>query len=283
MPAPVAGGGGGAGPPAPTAPAAPAGTKPKPVEVVVEEPPTITMEEALSGDSLVTWDCPVAPQDPRRTRKLRQKQGLSAQPGQTASVQAQDVIRRFIPPREWTDADGVQWVQEASTASASRLDCVLLQEKLDQQLFEAGARPTGVCPLRQGLYRQCFDEVLRQVTADGVERGILLLKVRQERERTIEAYKQILESRAGYAFRTALKGDKDTYRMTTRIAELKRKKQSLIDDEERLKQEELRVRAEGEEQAKEDEKRRKDELGMLLKEAQLKKAQLEAITALPKK
>eukprot|EP01065_Artemidia_motanka_P034839 TRINITY_DN4272_c0_g3_i1.p2 TRINITY_DN4272_c0_g3~~TRINITY_DN4272_c0_g3_i1.p2 ORF type:complete len:276 (+),score=88.36 TRINITY_DN4272_c0_g3_i1:310-1137(+) len=275
MPAPAA------SPPAKAPPPGPASG----LSVAVPEPeaPAFTMEEALSDECMVVWACPTAPADPRKTRKLRQKQGLPPHEHTPINAQALDVIKRFAPSREWTDADGVQWVQHVCTEPASRLDSVLLAEKLDKKLYESGARPTGICPQRQKMYRECFDELVRQITAESAERGILLLKVRRERERMIDAYKQILESRAGYAFRIALKGDKDTYIMKTRIAELTNKKRQLIEEEEKLKQEEIKVRAQGEEQAKEDEKRRKEELGMLLKEAQLKKAQLEAITALPRK
>jgi len=255
--------------------------EPPPLEV---PGPTMTLEQAIADDSFVRWDCPFAPQDQRKTRKLRQRLGHPPQEVQPPSQQVLDVVQRFIPSREWTEpSDGTLWRQNASTESASRLDSVMLQEMLDRKLFDERARATGVCPIRQRLYRECFDELLRQVAAESPERGILLLKVRHERECTISAYREILESRSGYAFRTALKGDKDTYIMQTRIAELKRRKQQLIEEEERLKDEEKQVRAEGEEQNRDDEKRRKDELGQLLKEAQLKKAQLEAITALPRK
>lgn len=248
-----------------------------------EEPPGMTLEQALDPDSLVTWDCPVAPQDARRTRKLRQKQGLPVPDQSVPNVQADDVISRFIPVREWTDPDGTQWVQRASTVPAPRIGATILGEKLDKKLWEVQARPTGICTKRSAIYRECFDEVLRQVTSESVERGILLLKVRQERERTIEAYKQLLESRAGYAFRIALKGDKDTYSIKARIQELQKKKQDLIQEEQDLKEHEKKVREDGEETAYADDKRRKDEMALLNKEGTLKKAQLEAITALPKR
>ena len=37
------------------------------------------------------------------------------------------------------------------------------QEKLDQQLQQRQARETGICPVREELYAQCFDEIIRQV------------------------------------------------------------------------------------------------------------------------
>ena len=86
-----------------------------------------------------------------------------------------------------------------------------------------------------------------------------------------------------YAFRIALKGEKDHFRVRTRIQELKALKAELLEEEERLKAEEQRARQEGEEMLKEEDKRRREELGMLGKESHLKKTQLEAITVLPRK
>jgi len=50
------------------------------------------------------------------------------------------------------------------------------------------ARETGICPVREELYAQCFDELIRQVTINCAERGLLLLRVRDEMRMTIAAY-----------------------------------------------------------------------------------------------
>ena len=38
-----------------------------------------------------------------------------------------------------------------------------LQEMLDKRLLERQARETGICPVREDLYSQGFDELIRQV------------------------------------------------------------------------------------------------------------------------
>ncbi len=50
------------------------------------------------------------------------------------------------------------------------------------------ARETGICPVREELYSQCLDELIRQVTISCAERGLLLLRVRDEMRVTIAAY-----------------------------------------------------------------------------------------------
>lgn len=59
--------------------------------------------------------------------------------------------------REWTD-DGQLWVQYVSSTPATRLDVTNLQENLDQRLQQRQARETGICPVREELYSQCFGE-----------------------------------------------------------------------------------------------------------------------------
>lgn len=39
-------------------------------------------------------------------------------------------------------------------------------------------RDSGICPIREELHNQCFDEIIRQVTIDCPERGLLLMRVR---------------------------------------------------------------------------------------------------------
>ena len=57
--------------------------------------------------------------------------------------------------REWTE-DGQLWVQYVSSTPATRLDVINLQEQLDQRLLQRQARETGICPVREELYAQCF-------------------------------------------------------------------------------------------------------------------------------
>ena len=79
-------------------------------------------------------------------------------------TQTEDILNSILPPREWTE-DGQLWVQYVSSTPATRLDVINLQERLDQQLQQRQARETGICPVREELYAQCFDELIRQARA----------------------------------------------------------------------------------------------------------------------
>lgn len=69
--------------------------------------------------------------------------------------QTEDILNSILPPKEWTE-DGQLWVQYVSSTPATRLDVVNLQEQLDLRLQQRQARETGICPVREELYAQCF-------------------------------------------------------------------------------------------------------------------------------
>ena len=99
---------------------------------------------------------------------------------------------------------------------------------LDQKLMERQARESGICPVREELFSQCFDEIIRQVTLNLPERGLLLLRVRDEIMMTIAAYQTLYQSSVTFAMRKQLQAEHGKADLEKRITELeaKKKKQS---------------------------------------------------------
>ena len=91
------------------------------------------------------------------------------------------------------NATGKHYIQYVSHQPASRIDVARLREMLDQKLMERQARESGICPVREELFSQCFDEIIRQVTLNLPERGLLLLRVRDEIKMTIAAYQTLYQ------------------------------------------------------------------------------------------
>ena len=75
-----------------------------------------------------------------------------------------------------------------SPTPATKVDVLNLKEMLDKRLEKDEARSVGICPIREKLFQQCFDELIRQITINCAERGFLLLRVRDEIKMTIQAY-----------------------------------------------------------------------------------------------
>jgi dynein light intermediate chain len=232
--------------------------------------------------TLIRYAVPFAPLDEKKTAKFRKKLGLSPDvPMEDPNVRA--VLDSFIQPRAWIDQAGTRWEQHASSDASARIDVVRTREKLRQLCAQQSARPTGVCPVRTYLYAECFIELIRQTVCESWERGLLLLKVHAERVLAQKAHRELFESRTGYAFRLALKGEKDTAAMVDRIAYLNQRKKELAEQEAHYHKLCDEFGASSEETLKIDEKKYNDELNLLKKEAAQKKALLESLIAPVKK
>ena len=143
-----------------------------------------------ANPSLVKYDTPQ--QQTTKNGKAQKKQQSQPLDNKQQS-KTEDILNSILPPREWW-ADSNLWMQYVSATPATRLDVITLQEQLDQRLTQRQARETGICPVREELYSQCFDELIRQVTINCAERGLLMLRVRDEIRMTIAAYQTLYES-----------------------------------------------------------------------------------------
>ncbi|KAM6108447.1 LOW QUALITY PROTEIN: axonemal dynein light intermediate polypeptide 1 [Pterocles gutturalis] len=194
-----------------------------------------------------------------------------------AEKQPQEILNAVLPPREWEEGP-LRWVQEVSSAPSTRLDVVHLQEQLDLRL-QRGGRETGICPVRRELYAQCFDELIREVTINCAERGLLLLRVRDEIKMTIAAYQTLYESSVAFGRRKALQAEQGKSDMEKRIAELEEEKQEL---QRQVSQEKARcdaIEKRENEKRQIEEKKHTEEVQFLKRTNQQLKAQLESIMA----
>jgi len=226
-------------------------------------------------ESLVRYDPPVQAAAAKEKQK-RAKAGQGAGGGAKGTLQTEEILSSILPPRTF-EQDGEQWVQFVSSTPATRLDVMNLQEKLDQQLKIRQAREMGLCPIREDIYSQCFDELIRQVAVDCAERGVLLTRVRDEARMTIAAYQTLYESAVAFGIRKTLLAEQGKAEMRSRIedleAETERLKRQLAEHKARL---DAAERTEAERRAL-DEKRHAEEVVFLKKQVAQLKSQLENI------
>ncbi|XP_040545660.1 axonemal dynein light intermediate polypeptide 1 [Gallus gallus] len=204
-----------------------------------------------------------------------------SRPRTTAAASAkepQEILNAILPPRSWEE-DNRLWVQEVSSVPSTRLDVVQLQEQLDLKLQQRQARETGICPVRRELYSQCFDELIRETTINCAERGLLLLRVRDEIQMTIAAYQTLYESSIAFGMRKALQAEQGKSDMEKRIEELEEEKRELerLVSEEKAKCEAIEKREIERRQI--EEKKHAEEVQFLKRTNQQLKAQLESIIA----
>ncbi|CCD12498.1 unnamed protein product [Trypanosoma congolense IL3000] len=173
---------------------------------------------------LVKYDTPMLLSEVKHRRALKEKKRGAI--GVDNGPQAEDVLCSIIPPRGYEE-NGQQWVQYVSSTPATRMDVINLQERLDALLLERNARESGICPVREELYCQVFDEIIRQVTVNCAERGLLLLRVRDELRMTLDAYRSLYESSAAYGMRKALQAEQSKIELVAKIQTLEREKEEL--------------------------------------------------------
>uniref|UniRef100_K1PNS2 33 kDa inner dynein arm light chain, axonemal n=1 Tax=Magallana gigas TaxID=29159 RepID=K1PNS2_MAGGI len=229
--------------------------------------------------SLVKYDNPVlvsrnTDKKTPRARALKVSPGPSQAAGPVPNPPGKQKL-------EWQES-GQLWVQQVSSTPATRLDVVNLQEELDRRLQQRQARETGICPVRRELYSQCFDELIRQVTINCAERGLLLLRVRDEIRMTIAAYQTLYESSVAFGMRKALWAEQGKADMEKKISDLEEEKRDLEKQVNELKGKCDQIEKRAQEQRMVEEKKHTEEMQFLKRTNQQLKTQLEGIIA-PKK
>ena len=143
------------------------------------------------------------------------------------------------------------------------MDVARLRELLDQKLMERQARESGICPVREELFSQCFDEIIRQVTINEPERGLLLLRVRDEIKMTIAAYQTLYQSAVTFGMRKQLQAEQGKAELQERIAELEERKTKLENKVIELKSKIEAIDKRNKERREVEQKKREDEIEFL--------------------
>ena len=175
---------------------------------------------------------------------------------------SEDILNAILPPREWVES-GKHFIQYVSHQPASRVDVARLREMLDQKLMERQARESGICPVREELFSQCFDEIIRQVTLSEPERGLLLLRVRDEIKMTIEAYQTLYQSSVTFAMRKQLQAEHGKADLEKTIEQLEHKKTKLENKVSELKSKIEAIEKRNRERKEVDAKKREHEVEFL--------------------
>ncbi|XP_009959308.1 PREDICTED: axonemal dynein light intermediate polypeptide 1, partial [Leptosomus discolor] len=122
-------------------------------------------------------------------------------------------------------------------------------------------------------------ELIRETTIECAERGLLLLRVRDEIQMTMAAYQTLYESSIAFGMRKALGAEQGKADMEKRIAELEEEKRELERQvsEQKAKCEAIENR--GNERHQTEEKKHSEEVQFLKRLNQQLQAQLESIIA----
>ncbi len=125
---------------------------------------------------------------------------------------------------------------------------------------------------------QVFDELIRQITIDGIERGLLLLRIRDEISMTFKAYQTLYESSVAFGTRKAIIADAGKVEHEAKIAELEVEKRELEKQFNELKSECENIEKREQERRGVDEKKRQEEVQFLKRTNQQLKQQVDGIS-----
>ena len=196
-----------------------------PFSLVQRSPPL------LMGDGKGSPDGPGNPQ--RRQQQQQQQQQLSSSIRKVvedrlpSSSEVVEVLHTLLPPITLQDARGRVWKQYCATPVSNRSDVYQLQDTLDAELIERQARPYGICPVRELLYSQSFDELLRQVALESPERGLMLLRVRDQLRMSIACYQTLFHNSTNFGTKRAVMGEKTLLPYQNTVQKLTEKKLNL--------------------------------------------------------
>ncbi len=129
----------------------------------------------------------------------------------------EDILNQIIPPKEHLLPNGQLWIQTVLSTPATKTEVISLKEELEKRLQQRQARETGICPIRESLYDECFDELIRQITIDCKERGLLLVRVRDEVRQQLKSYKTLYESSIAYGMRKMIDSEQKKSNMNNKI------------------------------------------------------------------
>merc|ERR1711920_1094728 len=130
---------------------------------------------------------------------------------------------------------------------------------------------------------QCFDELIRQVTIICAERGLLLLRVRDEIRMTICAYQSLYESSIAFGMRKALQAEQRRNQHNKKMKELMVANRKLREEVEELETKIAQIEEQEAEKREQEERKHREEVEVLKKMNAAKKEQLETMLQAPKK
>ena len=138
-----------------------------------------------------------------------------------------EALNAIFPPKI-IEENGKRYIQYVSQEPATREKARDLFKALDEKIKERQAREKGICAVREELYSQCFDEIIRQVTIECPERGLLLVKVRDEIKMSIASYQTLYESDILFGIRKQIQTEAGKEELKNRLQDLENKKKDLI-------------------------------------------------------
>ena len=183
-------------------------------------------------------------------RNIFNRDSQSSTSNEFTDYSVKDALNLILPPKKIITNEQL-WVQYVSCTPVTKAEVQNLKEGLDKRIKVLEAKETGICTVREQLYSECFDELIRQVTINCLERGILMMLVKTEYENQIKTYQNLYQSSIAYGIRSYLIIEEEKKRMNDENEQMEEECDELSSDIEALKKEIEELKIKDEEQRQE--------------------------------
>ena len=183
-------------------------------------------------------------------RNIFNRDSKSSTSNEFTDYSVKDALNLILPPKKIITNEQL-WVQYVSCTPVTKAEVQNLKEGLDKRIKVLEAKETGICTVREQLYSECFDELIRQVTINCLERGILMMLVKTEYENQIKTYQNLYQSSIAYGIRSYLIIEEEKKRMNDENEQMEEECDELSSDIEALKKEIEELKIKDEEQRQE--------------------------------
>ena len=183
-------------------------------------------------------------------RNIFNRDSQSSTSNEFTDYSVKDALNLILPPKKIITNEQL-WVQYVSCTPVTKAEVQNLKEGLDKRIKVLEAKETGICTVREQLYSECFDELIRQVTINCLERGILMMLVKTEYENQIKTYQNLYQSSIAYGIRSYLIVEEEKRKMNDENEQMEEECDELSSDIEALKKEIEELKIKDEEQRQE--------------------------------
>jgi dynein light intermediate chain len=136
------------------------------------------------------------------------------------------------------------------STESSRAGVEELQTKLDEMLSQLHVRSNPVCPAREEIFASCFDEMIRQTSVECIERGMFLLRVRDEIRLSLMSRLELHKSTVSYGASKAEEKNARGYKQEVLQSEVEKLKSRVLELENKALKVNIGVSAANEERAR---------------------------------
>ncbi|KAF4038475.1 Axonemal dynein light chain [Phytophthora infestans] len=193
---------------------------------------------------------------PRASSPIHDAYKKPSSGGPSVSVSASTFLSReimdaLLPPKTWQDSQG-KWQRMVSMLPATRTETQRLHETFDHLLEKYQARVHTICAVREKYFLQIFEELIREVTCECPERGLMLLRVHNELRLRVEAYQTLYHNSIAYGRQKAVQAEAGVTELEQEICRLKAEHELLVSKRKEL---ELKLTTVEEQRSEEKKKR----------------------------